>query len=157
MPNPNASKFAIEQEDKLIMKVLKGSILPRKRLEKEKTPSGVFLIAWGWANRLDALHPPRFSPQPDQIGVMEVIWAEPSKDWKICTTASPVDRVGQRYRALAFEAVIGAGHHLGGNFEGLILPPPPQILSVQHRIPLDLLRSTCDMPSIRQQALLVLT
>ena len=45
MPNPNASKFAIEQEDKLIMKVLKGCILPRKRLEKEKTPSGVFLIA----------------------------------------------------------------------------------------------------------------
>lgn len=31
--------------------------------------------------------PPR--PAPNQIGVMEVIWASPSRDWKICTTASP--------------------------------------------------------------------
>ncbi len=57
----------------------------------------------------------------------------------------PVDGVGQRHSALALEAVIGAGHHLGGDFEGLVLPPP-QILSVLHRIQPDLLRSTCDMP-----------
>lgn len=35
----------------------------------------------------------------------------------------PVDGVGQRHSALALEAVIGAGHHLGGDFEGLVLPP----------------------------------
>ncbi len=38
--------------------------------------------------------PPSLAPQPDQMGVMEVIWAEPSSDWKICTTASPWMELG---------------------------------------------------------------
>ncbi len=35
----------------------------------------------------------------------------------------PVDGVGQRHSALSLEAVIGAGHHLGGDFKGLVLHP----------------------------------
>jgi len=35
----------------------------------------------------------------------------------------PVDRVGQRHSALAFETVVGAGHHLGGDLKGGVLHP----------------------------------
>lgn len=35
----------------------------------------------------------------------------------------PVDRVGQRHRGFAFEAVVGAGDDLGGDFKGGVLHP----------------------------------
>lgn len=35
----------------------------------------------------------------------------------------PVDRVGQRHRGFALETVVGAGHHLGGDFKGGVLHP----------------------------------
>ena len=58
--------------------------------KKKRRLSGVLLIGEVWRLAGRRLYPlPRLSSQPDQIGVMEVIWAEPSSDWKICTTASP--------------------------------------------------------------------
>ena len=35
----------------------------------------------------------------------------------------PVDRVGQRHRGFAFEAVVGAGDDLGGDFKGVYCTP----------------------------------
>ncbi len=34
-----------------------------------------------------------------------------------------VDRLGKRHCGFAFETVIGAGHHLGGDFKGGVLHP----------------------------------
>lgn len=65
---------------------LKGNI-PEDNVRK--TPSGVSLIVEFEASQLEAMPLSRLAPQPNQIGVMEVIWADPSRDWKICTTASP--------------------------------------------------------------------
>lgn len=56
---------------------------------RKKTPSGVSLVVEFEASQLEAMPLSRLAPQPNQIGVMEVIWADPSRDWKICTTASP--------------------------------------------------------------------
>lgn len=35
----------------------------------------------------------------------------------------PVDRVGQRHSSFAFEAVVGTGDDLGGDFKGGVLHP----------------------------------
>ncbi len=51
-------------------------------------PKASFLFSGFGANRLGDLPLPAL-PRPNQIGVMEVIWASPSSDLKICTTASP--------------------------------------------------------------------
>ena len=34
-----------------------------------------------------------------------------------------MDRLGERHSALALEAVVGASHHLGGDFKGYVLHP----------------------------------
>lgn len=34
-----------------------------------------------------------------------------------------MDRFGKRHSALALEAVVGASHHLGGDFKGYVLHP----------------------------------
>ena len=34
-----------------------------------------------------------------------------------------MDRFGKRHRGFAFEALVGASHHLGGDFKGYVLHP----------------------------------
>ena len=63
-----------------------------------------------------------------------------------------VDGVGQRHSALALEAVIGAGHHLGGDFKGCVLHPDKSFLR-----PIEYGLSLGGAQSIRLTAPLVLT
>ncbi len=65
----------------------------------------------------------------------------------------PVDGVGQRHRAIALEAVIGADHHLGGDFKGLVLYPDK---SFQHLVEYRLILGTqlvVGSPSTQQHCL----
>ena len=42
----------------------------------------------------------------------------------------PVDRVGQRHSSFAFEAVVGAGDDLGGDFKGGVLHPDLSLIHI---------------------------
>ena len=64
----------------------------------------------------------------------------------------PVDRVGQRHRGFAFEAVVGAGDDLGGDFKGGVLHPDKSFLR-----PIEYGLSLGGAQSIRLTAPLVLT